>query len=66
MPGVVCSAIAVQTVSISCCDDAVAAQEVAGGIGAVHLEALMRARVLWREAHVMEHRAGIKQLRIES
>src|ERR1700680_2242870 len=43
-----------------------AAEEVTGSIGAVHLEALMRARVLWGEAHVMEHGAGVKQLGIET
>src|ERR1700731_3769153 len=45
---------------------AMAAEEVTGSIGAVHLEALMRARVLWGEAHVMEHGAGVKQLGIET
>ena len=45
--------------------DAVAAQEVTGGICAVNLEALVRAAVLMGQPHVVEHRASIKQLRIE-
>ena len=66
MPGVVCSAMAVQTVSISCCGYAMAAEEVTGSIGAVDLETLMRARMLRGEAHVVKHRAGVKQLGIEA
>ena len=66
MPGVVCSAIAVQTVVDVALGDAVAAQEVAGGIGAVDLEALIGAGVLLGQAHVVEHGAGIEQLGIEA
>jgi hypothetical protein len=43
-----------------------AAQEVAGEIGAVHLEALILARMRAGEAHVVEHRAGVKELGIET
>ena len=43
-----------------------AAQEVAGDVSAVHLEALMRAGVLGGEAHVMEHSAGVEELGIEA
>jgi hypothetical protein len=46
--------------------DAMAAEEVMGSIGAVDLEALMRARVLRGQPHVVEHRSGIKQLWIEA
>ena len=46
--------------------DAMAAEEVTGSIGAVDLEALMRARVLRGEAHVVEHGAGVKELGIEA
>ena len=45
--------------------DPMAAQEVAGGIRAVNLEALLRGAVLMRQAHVVEHRACIKQFGIE-
>src|SRR5207302_965202 len=45
--------------------NAVATKEVAGDVGAVHLEALMRARMLAGEAHVVEHGAGIEQFGIE-
>ncbi len=40
-------------------------QEIARGIGAVDLEALMRAAVLMRQPHVVEHGARIEQFRIE-
>jgi hypothetical protein len=46
--------------------DAVAAQEVTGGIRPVNFKALIRAAVLSGQAHIMEHRARIKQLVIES
>ena len=46
--------------------DAVAAEQVAGGAGAVHLKALMRARMFRGETHVMEHRTGVKELGIEA
>jgi hypothetical protein len=46
--------------------DAMGPEEVAGGVGAVHLEALMRARVRGGEAHVVEHGAGVKELGIEA
>src|ERR1700730_9543481 len=45
---------------------AVAAEEVTGSIGAVDLETLIRAGMLGGEAHVVEHRAGVKQLGIEA
>ena len=45
--------------------NAVAAQEVARGIGTVDLEPLMRAAVLMGQAHVVEHGAGIEQLGVE-
>ena len=41
------------------------AQEVARGMGAVHLEALVAAAVARHQADVVEHRAGIEQFRIE-
>ena len=46
--------------------DAVASQEVAGDVRAVNLEAMVRAAVLMRQAHVVEHRACIKQFGIKS
>src|SRR5215469_2543713 len=46
--------------------DAMAAQEIAGDVGAVHLEALIRAGVLRGEAHVVKHGTGIKQLAIKA
>ena len=46
--------------------DSVASQEVTGGICAVNLEAFLRGAVLMRQAHVVEHRACIKQFGIES
>jgi len=46
--------------------DAVAAQEIAGCVRAVDLEALLSAAVLWGKAQVMEHRSGIQKLRIEA
>src|SRR5258707_1965088 len=45
--------------------DSVASQEVTGGICAVNLEAFLRGAVLMRQAHVVEHRACIKQFWIE-
>ena len=44
---------------------AVAAEEVAGSIGAVDLETLMCACVLGSETHVMEHGAGIEEFGIK-
>src|SRR6266404_413350 len=64
MPGVVCSAIAVHRVDILL-RYPVATQEVARGVRAVHLEALVGAAVPMRQPHVVEHRAGIEQLCIE-
>jgi len=46
--------------------DTMTAEEVTGSIGAVDLEALMRARVREGKAHVVEHGAGVKELRIEA
>ncbi len=46
--------------------DAMALEEVAGGVGPVHLEAVIRARVRGGKAHVVEHGAGVKQLGIEA
>jgi hypothetical protein len=46
--------------------DAVALQEVKGGVRAVNFKALIRAAVLIGQAHIMEHRACIKQFGIES
>src|SRR5260370_2723927 len=46
--------------------DSVASQEVTGGICAVNLEAFLPGAVLMRQAHVVEHRACIKQFGIES
>jgi hypothetical protein len=46
--------------------DAVASQEVPGDIRAVDFEAMIRAAVLMGQAHVVEHRACIEQLGIES
>jgi hypothetical protein len=43
-----------------------APEEITGDIGAVHLEALMLARVPGCESHVVEHGAGVKQLGIET
>ena len=45
--------------------NASAPQEVAGGIGAVDLEAIVLATVLVSETHVMKHRSRVKQLGIE-
>src|SRR6266851_5480576 len=44
----------------------VAAEKVAGRIGAVDLEALGGAVVLMREPHIMEHRACVEKLRVEA
>jgi len=41
--------------------DSVASQEITGGICTVNLEALLRGAVLVGQAHVVEHRACIKQ-----
>jgi len=63
--GVVCKAIAVQTVSISCC----AMPWPAGSHGRRLRRQLRSAHppaVLARQAHVVEHRTCIKQLGIES
>ena len=46
--------------------DSAASQEITGGICAVNLEAFLRGAVLMRQAHVVEHRACIKQFGIES
>jgi hypothetical protein len=46
--------------------DSVTSQEVTGGICAVNFEAFLRGAVPMRQAHVVEHRACIKQFRIES
>ena len=45
--------------------DASAPQEVAGGIRAVDLEAIVLATVLASETHVMKHRSRVEQFRIE-
>ena len=45
--------------------DAAASQGVAGGVRAVDFEAFLRAAVLVGQAHVVKHRAGIEQFRIE-
>ena len=45
--------------------DPVASQKVTGRIRAVNLEALRRSAVLMRQAHVVKHRACIKQFGIE-
>jgi hypothetical protein len=45
--------------------DAVAAQKIPRGIGAVHFEALLGAAVQMGQAHVVEHRAGVKQFGVE-
>ena len=66
MPGVVCSAMAVQTVSTSASGTPCAFQEVARGVGAVDLEALVGAAVVRHQADVVEHRAGIEQLAVEA
>ena len=42
-----------------------ASQEIAGDVGAVHLEALICAGVLKGEAHVVEQGAGIKKFGIK-
>ena len=55
IPGIVCNAIAVETVSMAALGDAVALQEVTGDVAAVRLEAPIAAGVLRREAHVVEH-----------
>ena len=65
MPGVVCSAIAVHTVSISVLRDAVPLQEIPRRIRAVHLEALIVAAMRLGQTHVVEHGSGIEQFRIE-
>jgi hypothetical protein len=41
--------------------DSVASQEVTSDVRAVNFEALNRAAVLTGQAHVVEHRARIKQ-----
>jgi len=41
-------------------------QKISRCIGAIHLEALMRAAVLFREPHVMKHGAGVEQIGIEA
>ncbi|GAB3880381.1 hypothetical protein GCM10027612_07890 [Microbispora bryophytorum subsp. camponoti] len=41
-------------------------QEAAGGIGAVHLEAPSAAAMLLVEPQVVEHRADVEQLRVET
>src|SRR6267378_2297646 len=46
--------------------DAVAAQEIAGCVRTVDLEALFGAAVLWGKSQVMEHRSRIQKLRIEA
>src|SRR5690242_14433855 len=43
---------------------AVAFHEFAGGIGAIDLEAQIGARIFLGEAHVVEHGAEVKQLRV--
>ena len=45
--------------------DAVASEEITRGIRAVDFESLDLAAVLMGQPHVVEHRASIKQLRIE-
>src|ERR1700730_13525138 len=66
MPGVVCSAIAVHTVSMSCGAMPWPRSKVSRGVGAVYFEALMLARVLRGKTHVVEHGTGIKELGIET
>src|ERR1700730_3798237 len=45
--------------------DSMASQEVTGGICAVNLEAFLRGWLLMPQAHVVEHRACIKQFGID-
>src|ERR1700723_3250674 len=44
--------------------DATAFEEIAGGVGAVHLEALVRAGMRGGEAHIVKHGAGVQELGI--
>src|SRR5712671_8198743 len=46
--------------------DTMAPEEIAGDVGAVHLEALMRARMRGGKAHVVEHGAGVKEFGVEA
>ena len=45
--------------------DAMAPEEIAGDVGAVHLEALICAGVMRGETHIVEHGAGIKEFGIK-
>ena len=65
MPGVVCSAIAVQTVSMSCCEMPWPRRKSRAALRAVDLEPLVRAAVAGHQAHVVKHRAGIEQFAVE-
>jgi hypothetical protein len=62
---VVCSAMAVHTVSIFFWHDSMLFQKVARGVCAIHLEAFAGAAMLVGQAHVVEHAAAIQQLRIK-
>ena len=66
MPGVVCSAIAVHTVSTSRSAMPWLRRKSRASVGAVHLEAVVRAGMRGGEAHVVKHRAGVKQLGVEA
>jgi hypothetical protein len=43
-----------------------APQEIAGDVGAVHLEALIGAGVLRSKAHIVKHGAGVEEFRIKA
>ena len=64
MPGVVCKAIAVHTVSISVCV-LVPLQESPRRIRAVDLEALIFAAMRLGQTHVVKHLPHIEQFGIE-
>jgi hypothetical protein len=46
--------------------DTMAPEKVSRDVGAVHLEALMRARMRGGKAHVVEHGAGVKEFGVEA
>jgi hypothetical protein len=64
MPGVVCSAMSVHTVSISCWLIACFFRK-SRGVRSIHLEAFAGAAVLVSQAHVVEHAAAVQQLRVK-
>jgi hypothetical protein len=66
MPGVVCGAIASQTVRTLIFRDVVGIEKLSRGVRAIDLETLVRAGEFPDEAEIVERRGNVEKLPIES